>query len=291
MTAAVRVDEASRVSEEAAFFGTGPDHMLGIHHRPLGPPRGAAVVCSPFQIEIMATYRWEVLLGRSLAQAGIAVQRFHYRGTGNSDGNAAELSFGRMVEDASTAAAGLEASGLPVAFAGAGFGGMVAAAAAARVPGAPLVLRGPAFDGKKYFRDAFRAHVVAAMREDPDGAEASPAELLAELESRGTVDVLGNSLPLSFYQSAVGRTLESELGTDPRPVLLLQANPGGKPTRAAAGFGERLRAAGFDIEVFVVPRMEAFLLLGGGFRPIDDMPETSAQLEAVAAWLTNRWDP
>ncbi|MFQ5516516.1 MAG: serine aminopeptidase domain-containing protein [Acidimicrobiia bacterium] len=282
---AVTTDHEAATREEAAFFGEGPDRMFGYRHLPPEPdPRLGVVVCSPFQTEIMATYRWEVLLGRHLAQRGFAVQRFHYRGTGNSDGDSAAVAFDGMVDDAVAAAASITAAGVAsVAFAGAGFGGLVAAGAAAHHPGAPLVLRGPAFTGKRYFRDAFRAQVVSSMRDTEEAI--STESLLHELQTEGTVDIVGTTVPRAFYDSAVERTLQDAIGAEPRPVLLMQANPKGVLSPEAAALTSRLRAAGFAVDALTLRRMEMFWVVGSGFHPIDELPETRTQLEAIADWL------
>ena len=50
---------------------------------------GGVVACPSIYQDLFAGYRDEVLLARSLAARGIAVQRFHYRGAGHSDGDVA----------------------------------------------------------------------------------------------------------------------------------------------------------------------------------------------------------
>lgn len=286
-TAAIRMDAKVSVREEITFFGPGPDFLFGLRHLPLGQePQGGVVITSPYDTEIPATYRWEVLLGRHLAARGFAVQRFHYRGMGNSDGDVSKLTFATMVEDALTAAAELR-QGSPdrLAFAGAGLGAMVAAAACMRLRSACLILRGPQFDGNSYLRQTLRAQIVASMREGTSGEQPTVGRLREALDAQGSIDVCGHTLTREFYESVSERTIEAELGPHPRPVLLLQGNPSGTLTADAEGFVAALNDSGFPVDTAVVPRLETFWLLGSEFRPVDDLPELHDQLTTISDWL------
>src|SRR5688500_12781422 len=96
---AVRIDAAERFREEIEFLGT-EERLFSCRHVSLEHPRAGLLICSPISADFMANYQREVLLARMLAKRGFAVQRFHYRGTGNSDGDPAEVTFGRLCEDA-----------------------------------------------------------------------------------------------------------------------------------------------------------------------------------------------
>lgn len=56
-------------------------------------PSWAVVVCPPTLAAFPSNYGREVAAARALAARGYAVQRIHYRGTGNSDGDATEVAF------------------------------------------------------------------------------------------------------------------------------------------------------------------------------------------------------
>ncbi len=77
---------ATGITEAAEFFGPPGERMLGLAHLPTSAASGV-LVCSSIQAEFAKNYRREVLLARALARQGRAVGRFHYRGTGNSDGD------------------------------------------------------------------------------------------------------------------------------------------------------------------------------------------------------------
>ncbi|HEY8526437.1 MAG TPA: alpha/beta hydrolase [Acidimicrobiales bacterium] len=135
---------AGTAYEEVEFFG-GPDLVFGCRHMPGGPPRAGVVVCSPLPYGATTVYLPDARLGRNLARAGIVAQRFHYRGTGHSDGDPAAVSLDTMVEDARAALAHLrQQCGLDqVGLLGAAAGATVAALVARDLPGAPVALWRP----------------------------------------------------------------------------------------------------------------------------------------------------
>jgi pimeloyl-ACP methyl ester carboxylesterase len=130
--------------EEVEFFG-GPDLVFGCRHVPDAPPVAGVVVCSPLPYGAMSVYLPDARLGRHLARAGVVVQRFHYRGTGHSDGDPAAITLDTMADDAHGALAhlrdqcGVERVGLV----GTAAGATVAALLARDLPGAPVALWRP----------------------------------------------------------------------------------------------------------------------------------------------------
>lgn len=287
---AARVDPDEGIREETGYFGPEGDRLFGVRYLPAsGMPTHGVVICSPFHAESNTRYRWEVLLARSLAARGLAVQRFDYRGTGLSDGDITRLTFERMRDDALRAAAFLR-RGCGVArvgFVGPSFGGLVAAAAARACGDAPLVLRGATLEGHRYFREAFRAQMISAMRKGGQDYPSSEA-LVEELRRDGVVDILGNLLPRSFYETALDRSLLGTLGDRSRPVLILEGTTDGGPSEAIRRFARSLEEAHFDVEVLVEPIKESFWLIGTDFRPVEESPEVRGQLERVAEWLERK---
>ncbi len=80
------------VTPEPIFFGPTERPLFGWLHRP--PPeraRGAGLlICSPFGNEALCAHRTIRHLATRAAEAGLAVLRFDYDGTGDSDGHAFE---------------------------------------------------------------------------------------------------------------------------------------------------------------------------------------------------------
>ena len=130
--------------EEVEFFG-GPDLVFGCRHVPDAPLVAAVVVCSPLPYGAMTVYLPDARLGRHLARSGVVAQRFHYRGTGHSDGDPAAITLDTMADDARDALVhlrnqcGVEHVGLV----GTAAGATVAALLARDLPGAPVALWRP----------------------------------------------------------------------------------------------------------------------------------------------------
>src|SRR5512134_2442447 len=127
-------------TELAEFRGPEGERMLAHVHLPSSwpqeRPRGAAVICSPLLGEALRNYRREVLVARRLAEAGFVVERFHYRFSGNSDGQDEDLTFDSMREDALGVVDDIRerAPDGPLILLGARLGALVAASAAREHP-------------------------------------------------------------------------------------------------------------------------------------------------------------
>jgi alpha/beta superfamily hydrolase len=130
--------------EEVEFFG-GPDLVFGCRHTPEAPPVAGVVVCSPLPYGATTVYLPDARLGRHLARAGIVVQRFHYRGTGHSDGDPAAITLDTMADDARDALVHLrnQCGVGRVGVVGTAAGATVAALLARDLPGAPVALWRP----------------------------------------------------------------------------------------------------------------------------------------------------
>jgi alpha/beta superfamily hydrolase len=276
---AVRLDPAQDLRETVEFFGAENDRIAGTTYAPVErKPVGGMVVCPSICNDFLRNYRREVMLARRLGAQQVAVQRFHYRGTGNSDGEEMALTYPAMQADVARAVGRLdEAVGAgPRAFLGSRFGALLAASAASAVPGAPLILIDPVVAADRFFREAWRASLAGALREGrrPPGREA----MLAEFDQHGSVDILGHTVGHALYASASGRTLMGELGDTIRPVLLMQL--GGQSLRPD---NERLVAdltdLGFSIDVEIADYVQSWWFFD------EEEPPPSELVPAVAAWV------
>lgn len=290
---AVRVDRQSESTEEATYFG--PDsNLLGFTSLPADQRLPAdrrhdagVVICSSVHAEFLRNYRREVLLARALCARGVAVQRFQYRGEGNSEGTPDEVTFDRLCEDASAAGAHLRRrSGVSrLIFAGTRLGGLVAGACA-RAEGSPVALWEPVLDSGRYFREAFRARMIRDLKEGTDGSVRPSVEaLVGELRSAGSVDILGYRIHQPFYETSTGRELATEIGAEPRPILLVQLGKTSELRADHAGVVAAWEAAGFPVETRVVVEDEAWWYVGEDWEAEEARPGTASLLETTCDWL------
>lgn len=283
---ATRVDREAGIREVAEFFGPGRSKIFGFTHLPLDRSVGGVVICSPLQAEFVRNYRREVLLGRALAARGFAVQRFHYRGFGHSDGESNDATFDSMREDALAAANRLlEYSGVTnVALMGTRWGSLVAGAAARNFVGAPLILWEPVVDASRFFREVFRWRLVHDLKEGIPSGRSGEA-LIAELRDIGSVDILGYSIDLALYESGAGRNLTQIVEEEPRSILLIQLNRNHALRREYADIVSRWRENGFNVETQAIPHDEPWWFGGGGgnLKQVLDLGNTMVDL--TVAWL------
>lgn len=279
---AARVDTDAGVREQVAFFG-GTQRLFGMTYLPSNPAVGV-VICSPIHAELLRNYRREVLLARSLVHSGYAVQRFHYRGSGNSDGEPADETFESLCEDTEAAVQRLvEASGVEqLVFVGTRLGAVVAATIARTRDAIGLAMWEPVLNADRYFREIFRGHLVSGLKRADDGSGRKPQQ---ELREMGSVDVLGYSIDRALYESVRRRRLVDDLAVVPTEVLLVRI--GG--SKHLAGEQEALvsgwRDAGARVETHQLAGSEPWWF---GMTPemIEDEPDRATGLvEVTAEWM------
>lgn len=278
---ATRVDRATGARQDVGFFGQ-DELVFTSFHLPAAPGEAGLIVCPPVASEFEKNYRRETLLAWNLAARGVAVGRFHYRGAGQSDGEAGAMSLESMVEDAVSVTERFvsRTNVRRLAFLGTRVGSVVAAGVARRHGGAPLALWEPVLDGESYFRDVFRASFMADMRQGP-GAHPSQDQVVNRLRREGWVDIVGSTIGRPLYESLVGRTLEEEMPDDSREVLLVQLGRGQRvraPHRHAA---ERLERRDHRVDVRVVDEVEAWWFG-------EERRGKAALTATTAEWLVDR---
>jgi pimeloyl-ACP methyl ester carboxylesterase len=282
---AVRLDSEHGTREVFTFFGPHQELLAGTTYLPSSSTRSGVLICAPICSDYITNYRREVLLARTLAAHGIAVQRFDYRGTGNSDSEQALMSFQTMCEDAQAAADHLcTTAGLSqVSFIGTRIGGIVAATIASQRSEAVLVLIEPTLDPTLFFREGFRVQMLHHLSQGSGGSGGDI--LLAELELSGTMDILGYSVSKRLYDSLRVLDLKSQLPRDGRPLLLLQL---GDRTRIRPDYQSLIlacRREGTDIEIATEQVAVA------GWISDDDGPPIEGLSGQVSEWLIRHTSP
>jgi pimeloyl-ACP methyl ester carboxylesterase len=271
---ATRTDALSGVREIAEYFGSDRT-IFGFTHLPAEEPEACVVICGGVYSAAFKNYRREVELARDLAAHGIAVQRFHYRGQGNSLGAEGDVTLDSMCDDAVMATervvslTGVERVG----FFGATLGALVAGKLAARFDDVPIALWDPPVSGARYFRDAVRAQRMVAMSQGRAHATLADGK-------EGWIPLTGHSIPPKLYDSALGHTLEDDVGDLPRWVLLVLFG-----TRADAREMEKIiaswRTRGFVVDEKHIAEREAWWFSDG--------PDVQAEARDEATTKTVAW--
>ena len=217
-----RFDQAMGVEEQVSFCDAGDARIFVCRHAPLTSATYTAVLCHPIDAHFHLSYRKLVLTARFLARGGIEVHRFHYRGTGNSAGEPEKVTFDSLIDDAVFVAdLARSTTGVQeVVLIGAGWGGLVAAAAASRLPCSSLVLWQPVTHGMRYYKEA----ALAAMSQNAVATWTGPSRrsVPEELASKGSVDIAGYTVYRRLYETSKDRSLAMELSELPQPVLLIE---------------------------------------------------------------------
>lgn len=244
--------------EEIEFFG-GPELLFGCRHMPSSGVSTGVVICPPTLGDAEVNYHREARLGRWLARAGVAVQRFHHRGTGYSDGNPAQVGFAALLDDVRRAADHLhDRCGIDrIGFLGTRVGALVAARVARDFDGAPLALWQPVVDPRRYLDDS----VAMGLRP------------------------LDTPLGRDLFESATVDNLVDAIGVRDRPILLVQLNRrvGLSPDyRGAVG---RWDARGFVVDVAYDPTEDDWWQVHEGWEPSDEV------LSVTSLWLASRLAP
>lgn len=270
------------VREEIDLFG-GPDRLFGCRHLPAVASGAGVLVCLGAPSEGPVDDGRAARLGQRLAEAGVAVQRFHYRGAWPSDGDPRIVGFDTLVEDAARALDLLRdrAAVRRVAFVGARLGALVAARVARAEPRAAVALWAPVPDPRTALEQAARVRVAreaalsgrpapgapaapgaaetnGAGRHAPPGGNVGQPHDDASAGSAGAVapraavdddtdaplDLFDTPLAAELAEGAVVGSLADELGRGPRPLLLAAARAGERDTIAAG-----CRAQGLSVDL------------------------------------------
>ena len=268
--------------ERAELVGPAGDSMFVVTTVPSDALLGGIVVCSPIYLDKIKAYRAEVELARALAADGIASVRFDYQGFGNSDGDSTEVRLDDLVLDAAHAVTHLKdkIGALDIGFVGIRLGGLVAAAAARAINGAPLALWDAVFTSASYFREAMRARLIKDAGFVPrrldhsdgldhsdegsssaNGKGESTGQLLADLAAGETIDVLGYPIHGEMYASIVEKMLVGAVGPSPRQILIVESGARGGARRVVRGAQEAWMADSFEVSL-EAPPTEAWWFIG-----------------------------
>jgi len=255
-----------------------------VRHVPDGAARAVLVVCSPVAAEFDDDYRREVLLGRRLAAEGVLVVRFHPRGTGNSDGDPADLSFTTMLRDTAEllASARGEVDG-PTGLLGTSLSALVAAQAARDARAAAVILWQPPLTGRAYFREAARSRQVLQIAEPTADGGASPILKVPDaLERDGWVDIAGYAVHRRLHDSFVDVALDAPFASGTRVELLQWGRTELDPRLAAVGTD--WEHGGAIVTSTTIPDAETWWFRSGPLGVAEELrPGVTGAIDAAAA--------
>ncbi len=169
-------------------FGSPEASLFAVYHPP-APATGhsmAVLLCNPFGQEAVRLHRFYKVLAERLARSGMAVLRFDYFGTGESEGDDLTGRLDLWSDNVLAAHRELrQRSGCHrVAWIGARLGATVAHQAATRLSGSldQLILWEPVLDGKAYLAQLALDHARSVAR---GGLSLPPASELPSGEALG----------------------------------------------------------------------------------------------------------
>lgn len=212
--------------------------------------------------------------------------RFHYRGVGNSGGNPSALDVPSMTDDALIVAEHIrsEFGVTNLVFVGTRLAGAAAAAAAAETPANGLVLWDPVLDPRRYFKDVFRSRLLAELR---SGGGGTTSQLLDELLSTGSVEVLGFSIGRRIYDSALASPLAETVARSSGPVLAVEFNRRNESPGDIAGVGSQLRLDRGEVENQGFRHNEAWWFADNVSRFDHTGRESAPLIQMTSQWTAN----
>ncbi len=213
--------------EQPLFFEIGADRLFGMLHLPDGRPRHGLVLCHALAEEKLWSHRVFVALSRELANRGMAVLRFDFRGEGESDLDFEQTGIASRIDDAVRAAEVLleqQPTLAGVSFLGHRLGGAIAAAAAARLRShaQALLVWDPVPSGREYLMQLLRSNLAKQMARQGQAPRTRQA-LIQALEAGETVVVDGYGIGQALYRELIALELPALLEALECPALLIAA--------------------------------------------------------------------
>ncbi len=290
-------DERSGIRERFLTPTLNGVRTIAVLSTPLGPARSLGwILCSPFGAQQANLTTVEVELCRALAAAGFPVVRYHSRGYGDSQSSATEVTLDTHVQDAVEAARllGSSVEVEAVGFAGALFGGTVAALAAdeladGSLPSSALALWEPAVSGRVYMRMLTRLGMLTQLVSH--GRSASDVDPVDQLRADGVLEVQGFPLTERAFDAVAAIDLRKDLGAYRGTSLVVQVSKADRPRPEMTALAQRLTSLGGDARLEIVRDAHASEFGSHRFRGLGDGTKIDilATLATSLVDTTMRW--
>ena len=201
----------------------GTQFFFSLHPAAEDKATGTAVLLAPAMYEELQEARQAAVnFANGLAEKGITVLRFDYRGQGESGGEMHEYSPSDLVDDICFAFKELQQAGTfkQIGALGVRFGGNLLAVAAREIKPAYLLAWSPIYDGKNYAKTILWTNLTTQMMVHRKIVEDRKV-LLQKLEEGKLVDVDGYKLNLEWYNYICNDDLGGHLKAAGVPALML----------------------------------------------------------------------
>jgi alpha/beta superfamily hydrolase len=194
---------SGRPEERGRYFEVPGAHLYTVLHR-VAKPTARVLLVGPFAGERHSSYIPWVLWARYLAERGLEVLRYDYRGIGESSGAFEEMSFSDWSEDVHLLAKWLkdQSPEAPLLLHGLGVGALLASRAFHGGLGEALLLWSPAESANQALRSAVVRWINVEQLFKYGDERKPPSAFIQELERGSSVEVEGYQFSGKLWQNS-----------------------------------------------------------------------------------------
>jgi Serine aminopeptidase, S33 len=194
---------SSGPAERGGYFEVPGAHLYTVLHR-ANKPIARVLLVGPFAAERHSSYIPWVLWARYLAERGIEVLRYDYRGIGESSGAFEEMSFSDWSEDVHLLAKWLKEQSpeVPLVLHGLGVGALLASRAFHGGVGEVLLLWSPPESANQALRSAVVRWINVEQLFKYGDERKPPSAFIQELERGSSVEVEGYQFSGKLWQNS-----------------------------------------------------------------------------------------
>jgi hypothetical protein len=177
-----------------------------------------------------------------------------------------------------------------VGYAGARFGGAIAALAGQMASCAGLILWDPVVHGASFLRSLLRQEIASRVTSG-DGASGESRDSLAELAEKGILDLQGIAITRRLFDEISVIDLVRDLAQAPMRTLIVQVSPSRTPKHDFERLRSRLVELHGECSLEFARTRDAVRFGGPKFKPIGDGRKLDLQAEIgeALAQVTSNW--
>lgn len=239
-------------TEERRYFESDGRPLYGVMYRAERPSPTLVVFCNSFS-ENHCEGRAEAIAARILAANGYSAFLYHPRAHGDSTGDAEDVTFEGLIDDAVNAAsyARIRSGASEIVWVGIRFGAIVAAHAIRRLADSTaLALWEPALNARDYLLKSMR-HVIYSEVSRGEQPSLTVDQMSERLKREGMISLLAFDLHRKFFESALDADLLDALEAWRGPTLIAQFQKHSRLSRAHNQLREALVARGVCVRALL----------------------------------------